>query len=57
MSRWLLEGDQIEPVALFLLDHTRGFNHALDQRLSLVSSLGGHRFTVIRVWLLSSALN
>ena len=29
MASRLLEGDQIEPVALFLLDHARGFDHAL----------------------------
>ena len=27
MTCWLLEGDEIEPVALFLLDHARRFDH------------------------------
>jgi hypothetical protein len=35
----LLEGDQIEPVSLFLLDHARGFDHALVASSVLLESV------------------
>ena len=38
MTGRLLERDQIEPIALFLLDHTRGFDHALVRYSTCITS-------------------